>query len=155
MRLRPVTLDEARAFVAAHHRHANRVSRIWRFGVGLEDESGALVGVAIAGRPVARPLDDGWTIEISRCCLLVGRPNAASRLYGALCRAAKALGYRRAITYTLADEPGRSLRAAGFRPVITQERSPEWHPARPRLMPLGLVPERHPEGPKVRWEREL
>jgi outer membrane protein assembly factor BamA len=35
-------------------------------------------------------------------------------IYGALCRAGKALGYSEAWTYTLPDEPGSSLRGAGF-----------------------------------------
>ena len=45
-----------------------------------------------------------------------GYQNACSFAYGALRRAARELGYTRVVTYTLADdEPGISLRAAGFR----------------------------------------
>ena len=35
-------------------------------------------------------------------------------LYGAACRAAKALGYRRIITYTKKSEPGTSLKASNW-----------------------------------------
>ncbi len=35
-------------------------------------------------------------------------------LYGAVWRAAKAMGYRRAITYIQGDEDGASLKAAGW-----------------------------------------
>jgi hypothetical protein len=107
----PLTLLEARTFVAEHHRH-NGPPLSWLFGAGLAVD-GELVGVVLVGRPLARPLDDGRTVEILRVCTL-GDRNAASTLYGAACRAARALGYRRAITYTLRSEPGSSVRASGF-----------------------------------------
>jgi hypothetical protein len=62
---------------------------------------------------VARHLDNGWTLEVTRCTTN-GTKNAASLLYGAAWRATKALGYRRLITYTLVEEPGTSLKAAGW-----------------------------------------
>jgi len=108
----PVTLRQANAFVAEHHRHSKPV-RGWKFGVGLVDASGALRGVALAGRPVARALDDGRTLEVNRTCT-DGARNANSMLYGAVWRAAKALGYLRCYTYTQHDECGASLRAAGW-----------------------------------------
>jgi len=40
--------------------------------------------------------------------------NANSMLYGAIWKAAKAMGYLRCITYTQADETGSSLRAVGW-----------------------------------------
>lgn len=77
-------------------------------------KSGAvLVGVATAGRPVARHFDNGITLEINRTCT-DGSRNANSMLYGAVWRAARAMGYCRCITYTQADESGASLRAAGW-----------------------------------------
>lgn len=157
--LRPVTLREARAFVVAHHRH-NRPPKGWLFGAGLYagDE---LAAVAIAGRPLARALDDGATLEVTRVCTLDQR-NAASRLYGALCRAGKALGYARAVTYTLASEPGSSVRAAGFREDARLEprseggwasSSGKWHGGRHDATLWG---ERIlPEEPRVRWVRDL
>ena len=70
-------------------------------------------GVALIGRPVARLLDDGWTLEVTRVAT-DGTPNACSALYGIARRLAATLGYRRVITYTRADEPGSSPRGAGF-----------------------------------------
>ena len=111
MRIRPITLREASAFIAEHHRH-NKPPRGWKFGVGLA-AGDALVGVATAGRPVARHYDDGLTLEVNRTCT-DGTRNANSKLYGAVWQAARAMGYLRCITYTQADETGASLRAAGW-----------------------------------------
>lgn len=144
----PVRLGEARKFVGAHHRH-NLPPVGHLFSVGVEDD-GELVGVAIAGRPVARHLDDGRTVEITRSCT-TGHRNANSMLYGALIRAARALGYQRVITYTLAEEPGSSLRAVGFTPVEALEARDRW--TRPNRYQTDLFGEdRRPPGPKVRWE---
>lgn len=111
MEIVPITLKAAKAFVAEHHRH-NKPPTGHKFSIGLEKE-GELVGVATAGRPVARAFDDGRTIEVNRTCTL-GDKNANSMLYGAVWRCAKAMGYLRAITYTQADETGASLRAVGW-----------------------------------------
>lgn len=100
--LRPVTRDEARAFVRQHHRHHGwPVGFLWLHG--LHDEAGELIGIAVVGRPVARGLDEGLTAEVTRCCTN-GHPNACSMLYAASERAAKAKGYRRGLTYLLASE---------------------------------------------------
>ncbi|HEX8345047.1 MAG TPA: XF1762 family protein [Actinoplanes sp.] len=110
----PVTLKQAAAFIAERHRH-HGPPRGWRFGVGVIDRNGVLRGVATAGRPVARALDDGRSIEANRTCA-DGFPNANSMLYGAIWRAARGLGYLRAYTYTQQGESGASLRAAGWVP---------------------------------------
>ncbi len=110
--LRPVTLREANAFVAQYHRHHGPVVG-HKFSIGVADGE-KLVGVAIAGRPVSRYLDDGYTLEVTRLCT-DGTPNACSKLYNAVWRAAKAMGYRKAITYILESESGASLRAAGWK----------------------------------------
>lgn len=107
----PISFRQACAFIAEHHRH-NKPPRGMKFCVGLKSGDD-LVGVATVGRPVARHFDDGITAEINRTCTN-GYRNANSMLYGACRSAAKALGYRRLITYTQADESGASLRAAGF-----------------------------------------
>ena len=83
-----------------------------KFSIGVSD-NGALVGVAICGRPVARRLDDGYTLEVNRLCT-DGTPNACSILYAAAYRAARAMGYNRVITYILDTENGSSLKAAGY-----------------------------------------
>lgn len=110
----PITLKQAGAFIAERHRH-HGAPRGWRFGVGLVDTDGVLHGVATAGRPVARALDDGRSLEVNRTCT-DGFPNANSMLYGAIWRAARSLGYLRAYTYTQDGESGASLRAAGWVP---------------------------------------
>jgi hypothetical protein len=82
----------------------------------VADESGLVHGVALVGRPLSRHLDDNWTLEVTRVCT-DGCPNACSFLYGAAWKAARAIGYRRLITYTLPEEGGASLRAVGWEPV--------------------------------------
>lgn len=138
----PLTLREAHAFVARHHRH-HRPSRGGLFAVGVEG-GGEVCGVAVIGRPVARRLADGWTAEVTRLCT-TGVKNACSMLYAAAWRAARALGYRRLVTYTLPEEGGSSLRAAGWR-VVGQTRAEGWgRPSRPRV-------DTHPTQAKLRWE---
>jgi len=107
----PVSLKEANAFVAKHHRHHKPVTG-HKFSIGCASE-GRLVGVAIMGRPVSRYLDNGLTLEVTRLCT-TGEKNACSMLYAAAARAAKAMGYKKIITYTLDTERGVSLRAAGW-----------------------------------------
>src|SRR5262249_1701562 len=129
MRLRPITLREARAFVAAHHRHLGPPCG-HKFSVAVE-EGVEIVGVAIAGRPVSRLLDDGRTLELLRVCTQ-GTPNACSMLCGAVRRAAKALGDIRLVSYTLDSEPGTSLKASGWR-CVAEVRAGQWGRAgRPR-----------------------
>lgn len=119
----PVTFKAASAFVRALHRH-NKPPTGHKFSIGLESD-GMLVGVAMCGRPIARHEDDGRTIEVNRTCT-DGTENANSMLYGAAWRAAKAMGYKRIITYTQADESGASLRAAGFVRLRDLPRRPSW-----------------------------
>lgn len=102
-----------------------------KFAIGVADGD-RLVGVAMVGRPVARHLDDGRTVEVTRTCT-DGTRNANSALYGAAWRTARGMGYRRLITYTQAGETGASLRAAGLRPVTTLGPRGGWDtPSRPR-----------------------
>ena len=115
LEIRPVRFAEACAFVDAHHRH-HTAPRGHKYSIGDPDEDGALVGVAIVGRPVARHLDDGYTLEVTRLATL-GVPTACTRLYSAAWKAARAIGYRRMITYTQGGEHGASLRASGWHKV--------------------------------------
>lgn len=116
MKVVPITLREAQTFVAHHHRH-NKPPRGWKFGTSVRKE-GAIVGVVTAGRPISRETQqrEPLTIEVNRTCT-DGTRNANSMLYAAIWRAAKALGYTRAITYIQGDETGASLKAAGWRKV--------------------------------------
>jgi len=131
LRLVPVSLAQANEHVAAWHRH-NRPTVGHKFSVGAADENGVLRAVAIVGRPVARNFDDGLTLEVNRVAS-DGTRNANSMLYGACTRAAFALGYRRLITYTQADESGASLRAAGWKVIAERPANKGWSvPSRPR-----------------------
>ena len=109
----PISLEEANVFVAVHHRHHRPVIG-HKFSLAVSDIELKVRGVAIVGLPKARMSMDGWTLEVNRCCT-DGAKNACSMLYGAAWRATKALGYRRLVTYTLPEEGGASLRAAGWR----------------------------------------
>ena len=119
----PVTFKQACAFIAARHRH-HKPPVGCKFCLGI-DCGGTLVGVATVGRPVARHYDDGYTLEVNRTCT-DGTAHVNSMLYGAAWRAAKALGYRRLITYTQEGESGASLRAAGWRVLAEREARPNW-----------------------------
>jgi hypothetical protein len=142
-----VTLRAANAFIAAHHR-THKPARGCRFCIGLISGANPLLcGVLIAGRPVARALDDGVTLELLRVCT-DGTLNACSKLLGAARRAAAALGYLRVITYTLPAEGGASLRAAGF-DCIGATRGGEWSRSS-RIRPAGA----HVES-KWRWQARV
>ena len=112
MKVIPITLKEANAFVERHHRHHKPV-RGHKFSIGAAQDD-VIVGVAIVGRPVARRRDDGWTLEVTRLCT-DGTHNACSFLYGAAWRVARAMGYQRMGTYIMGTESGASLRAAGWK----------------------------------------
>lgn len=112
LKLMPITLKNANAYITEKHRH-HKATAGHKFSISVVDKDNTIRGVAICGRPVARLLDDGITLEVNRVCT-DGAKNACSMLYGAARRAAKAMGYQRIITYTLQEEHGASLRAAGW-----------------------------------------
>jgi hypothetical protein len=119
----PVSRDQAYAAIHAWHRH--HVPPVgYRYAVGCASGD-RLVGVATAGRPVSRHLDDGLTIEVTRVAT-DGTPNACSLLYGACWRVARAMGYCRVVTYTQAGESGSSLRAAGWLHAATRAARRGW-----------------------------
>lgn len=152
LHLAPVRFRDAAAFVSMWHRH-HPAPRGMVFAVGAADENDVLRAVAIAGRPVARHLDNGQTLEVTRVAA-DGARNACSMLYGACRRAAFALGYTRLLTYNhtrhlgpvcagpclhgscylvRAGEPGASLRAAGWRVIAQRPAHTGWNcPSRPR-----------------------
>jgi L-amino acid N-acyltransferase YncA len=142
IRVTPISIQEANAFIEAHHRHHKpALSGLFAVACSENDE---VRGVAIVGRPVARNLYDGYTAEVTRLCT-DGTKNACSMLYAACWRAARALGYQRLVTYTLPEEGGASLRAAGWR-LVGQTGGGSWsRPGRPRI-------DKHPTIPKFRWE---
>jgi hypothetical protein len=138
----PCDLGDANSYVAQFHRHHRPVVG-HKFSVAAS-ESGEICGVAIVGRPVARMLDDGWTLEVTRLATN-GARNACSALYATCWRAARALGYRRLVTYILSSEPGTSLRAAGWKEVGKAGGGSWSRGTRPRI-------DKHPTQEKIRFE---
>ena len=142
LHLQPITYAEACTFISEHHRH-HLPPQGWKFGIGVNNGE-RMVGVVTVGRPVSRMLDNGLTLELTRCCT-DGTKNASSMLYGAAWRATKALGYQRLITYTLVEEPGTSLRAAGWKSVYETGGGSWSRDGRMRV-------DTHPLGQKTLWE---
>lgn len=137
----PITQSEAKVFIKRHHRHhIPSVGSI--FNVAVSDGE-KIVGVAMAGRPVARGLDDGWTIEVTRLCT-DGTKNACSKLYSAVRKIASAMGYKKCVTYTLEEESGASLKASGWK-MEAKTFGGSWScKSRPRI-------DKHPTQRKIRW----
>lgn len=145
VQIAPCTVKAARKLIREWHRHLPDVQG-GLFAAQCLDPAGTCVGVAVAGNP-SRVWQGQAKLVISRVAT-VGYENACSALYGALCRAAKALGYREVWTYTLPEEPGTSLRAAGFVDMGLTDGG-EWdRPSRRRSAA------KRPE-PKRRWLRKL
>ena len=153
--IRPCKLRDANSYVAQHHRH-NLPTNGHRWSLACYDGD-RLCGVAIAGQPIARKLDDGLTIEVRRVCT-DGTRNACSKLYGACARVAKEMGYEKIITYTLISEPGTSLKASGWK-NCGEAGGVSWNvPSRPReIVQTTLFGEtrKYPDEKKNRWEKKL
>lgn len=139
----PIFQKDAFAFVQNHHRH--HIAPVGSvFQIALSDGEN-VVGVAIVGRPNARRLQDGLTLEVTRLCVLHGLQNGCSMLYARCWQAAKALGYKRLITYILKSEPGISLKAAGWQ-LIGERGGGTWSvPSRPRA-------DKHPLETKILFQ---
>lgn len=144
LRLRPIGLRAANAYVGTVHRHHGPV-RGHKFAVSVVDEDEQIRGVGIAGRPKARMLQSDDYLEVVRVAT-DGATNACSMLYGALRRAGIALGYdpKRIVTYTLESESGASLRASGWHEDGTTDGGSWSRADRPRA-------DSHPLEPKRRW----
>jgi len=142
----PLELKDANEFVLQLHRHHPPVYRD-KFRLACIANDGHMCGVIQAARPVSRMLDDGVTIEIVRCCT-DGTYNACSFLYSRITRAAKEMGYTKAITYILEEEIGSSLKASGWhKEADTYGHS--WNcPSRPRST-------KAPQCNKQRWSKNL
>jgi hypothetical protein len=116
-RIVPITGKAALRFISEHHRHLKKLQGAL-FAVAVERD-GKIVAVGTAGNP-ARVWQGTGKIAISRVAALPGENIDGhaccycGRIYGALTRAARELGYVEAWTYTLPDEEGRSLVGAGF-----------------------------------------
>ena len=143
LELQPISYKEACIFVDTYHRH-HKAPQGHKFSIAVNDD-GVIAGVVMVGRPVARHLDNGWTLEVTRLCTIAGHKNAASMLYGAAWRATRAMGYKRLVTYILKEEIGTSLVAAGYKEIgVTKGGS--WNcRGRPRI-------DKHPTGQKKLFE---
>lgn len=140
----PISLKEANQFVTDHHRHHGPVTG-HKFSIAVSDGA-KIVGVAIVSRPVSRYMDDVWTLEVTRLCT-DGTKNACSMLYAAAWRAARAMGYKKLITYILESETGASLRAAGWK-CVGQAGGLRWTGKRRPEVDL------YPAQMKLRFEKE-
>jgi hypothetical protein len=151
LELGEISRDDAKAFIAKHHRH-NAPPVSWRWGHAVYNGPD-LVAVAMVGRPVARRIDAGTTVEITRLCVDPTLPaglveHACSKLYGAAAREAEKRGFEKVITYTLESERGTSLTASGYVAEATSAGGRWDRDARRRA-------EKAPTCPKVRWARAL
>ncbi len=151
LRLKIPSHATVRNFVARHHAHCD-VPTAWRFHNAVYNGT-TLIGVAVVGNPVARAYMGRGILEVKRLCIRRDTPsalrwNAASMLYGWCAREAELRGWRKIITYTRADEPGTSLKGAGW----TREgrvRGRGWHGSgRARSNRNGWID-------KIRWSRSL
>lgn len=143
----PLTLAQANALVTRWHRHHKKVTG-HRFSIGVFDQYGFCHGAAIIGRPTGRKNPQYTWAEVTRL-VTDGTKNACSCLYSAAARAAKGMGFERIQTFILEDEPGTSLKAAGWEFECWSEGG-DWN-----------VPSRggrrvdQPQGRKQRWKKEL
>lgn len=125
----------------------------------MRSGGGVLVGVVQVGRPLARALCDGKTLEVLRLCSN-GDRNVCSFLYSRAARIAKEMGYTKIITYILDDENGASLKASGWH-KDGEVRGRTWDtPSRRRdtITQLSLFSDREEKYPtqnKQRWAKEL
>lgn len=150
--LTPITGRAACKWIDDIHRHLDAPQGAL-FAVSVR-YNGELVGAATAGNP-PRVWQGTGRFVITRCAVRQDLPAVSNHsapvctmLYGALCRAGKALGYAEAWTYTLPGESGASLRAAGFT-YMGETGGGEWsRPSRSRL------PAKQPSR-KGRWMRRL
>ena len=135
----------ASAMVNMHHRH--HASPVGHLFSGAVYDGDVMCGAVIAGRPESRHLDDGDTVELLRV-VSDGTRNVCSKAYGWAVREARRRGYSRVITYTLPEEGGASLRAAGFvQDAVVAGGS--WH------RDTRMRKDNHPTGKKIRWFKQL
>jgi|TARA_Y100000296_G_C4991886_1_gene165814 hypothetical protein len=147
----PLSLKEANEFVTKHHRH-NKKCTGHKFSIGAEYK-GNLVGVVIVGRPVARKLDDRFTLEINRNCVLDNAPKGTcSFLYAKAIQIWQTMGGKKIITYTLETESGSSLKAVNFLKANTTQifkKNTGWTTRANRVW------QQVQSIPRIRWEKYL
>jgi hypothetical protein len=153
MKIIPLGLRAANDFVEQHHRHSARTSNDGgKFAIGLEHD-GALVGVAIVGRPIPRLLQQKqpYAGELLRLCTSAAAPrNAESKLYARARRIWQMMGGTHFHTYTLQRESGAVMRAVGFKEPSAVVRAAHWDTPSRRRTHKPIEDE-----PKFRWSEEL
>lgn len=143
--------DEVFADVDERHRH-HEAPQGHKFSIAVQNGL-VRVGVAVVSRPVSRRIQEAEpkTLEVTRVATWGRaelRKNAASKLYSAAGKKARALGAEKLITYTLEEENGASLRASGFLPTFESSGGSWNREGRART-------DKAPTGAKTRWERGL
>ena len=141
LHVRPCTIKAAQKWIAIHYRKLKKMQgAMWAVRAVRE---GKTVGVAAVGNPCQE-----WQLKgvlcLLRMAVLEGQPNVCSMLYGACARAARAMGAVDLVTYTHLDEPGTSLKAAGWIDGGETDGGEYDRPSRPRQP--ALFPD-----PKKRW----
>lgn len=144
----PIEQKVAKEFVRVHHRHCPPPAG-WRFGAGVTNGCGNLIGVIMVGRPVARALNQAEVLEVNRLCvrddLAAGLVwNCCSLLYGWASREGRRRGFKKIITYVLDSENATTLRAAGWKPEAITSGGSWSRPTRQRI-------DKTTTQPKVRW----
>lgn len=143
----PVSFRYAADYVNYLHRH-NVAPQGHKFSIALQSVEGWTVGVMIASEPKARHQNDGYTLELNRCCSDPRYHNVCSALNGKAVRMGREIGYTRFISYTLLSESGITLKAVGFKKDgIVKGKATGWD----NLSRRRLMPERYPTGDKQRW----
>lgn len=150
VRIVPCTLPKANSFVGHLHRHHAPIPGGFAWFCVAAVVDGTARGTAIAGRPTNRNNDDGLTVEVLRLTS-DGTSNVCSALLGACASAAKALGARRVITYTLDSESGMSLRGAGW--IMEESGIESWWTHAGSRTPAQDRP--HMSQPKTRWAKHF
>jgi hypothetical protein len=147
----PMKQKAAKKFIEDHHRHHKKGSHgdIFRIAIAKVSDPKTIIGVAQVGRPVARALQDDYSVEVTRLCVNGPHKNACSILYSKAARIARELGYKRIYTYILHIETGVSLEASGWE-IDGHTKGRSWScKSRPRQS--GLFPEID----KIRWIKHL
>ena len=112
----PMTRTAAKEWIEQVHRHHKKasVSDIFRIGCIDENNPDEIIGVIQVGRPVARALCTGFSLEVTRLAVKENCPNVCSFLYARAARVGRNLGYDIIYTYILKIENGASLRAVAW-----------------------------------------
>lgn len=153
--MKPKEQKVAFEFIAKVHRHHDPPPGD-KFRIGAYSEVNGeetLIGVVVVGRPGARETQERhptW-LEVTRMATLAGTPSLNSQLYRAAWeetqRRKNKQGqfYDKLITFISVDEPGTTLKAAGWYVDKEEAGGGDWNrPSRGRKA-------HHPTERKVRW----